>query len=529
MKGRPLACAAVLAVVVCGSVFAESGAPAQFDRATRLALAGDAAGARRQYEDFLTRNPDDRLAPVAAMAIANLFLSAERDTQAALDAYRRVAAIDRDGGWAPGALRAQAACAEARKQWGAAGDLYMEALSRAPAGGASAMPDSWFREVTERAGSCYDRTGDPSRGVAAAERLLSIAPSAETAAVAEFRLGTAYAAQGDSARAAAHLRRLIESYPTSPLLAASLARRVWISKHESLDWAPYLAYARGSDLIAARRYEEALANADSVLSGRPGAVLAQCAEYRKITLETLRDGDYVEGCRRLDLFLQEHPDSPRRDLARTTVEESWRPIAELQQQTRSDPADGETWGILGASLLQMRSPRAAEALEKAVALRPGDEAAHLNLGYAYGQAGRSEEAVREYRFYLDRHPDDTLVLNLIGYNCLAAGDATASLPYFQRYAQLAPEDPNSHDSLGEGYLSAGRIEEAAREYETAVRLNADFSNSHFMLGTIYERLGRTEQAIASFERFLELVPSGPQAAEAQAGLERLRAAGSGQR
>ncbi|MDM7914468.1 MAG: hypothetical protein QUU85_04270, partial [Candidatus Eisenbacteria bacterium] len=128
MKGRPLACAAVLAVVVCGSVFAESGAPAQFDRATRLALAGDAAGARRQYEDFLTRNPDDRLAPVAAMAIADLFLSAERDTQAALDAYRRVAAIDRDGGWAPGALRAQAACAEARKQWGAAGDLYMDCL-----------------------------------------------------------------------------------------------------------------------------------------------------------------------------------------------------------------------------------------------------------------------------------------------------------------------------------------------------------------------------------------------------------------
>ena len=43
-----------------------------------------------------------------------------------------------------------------------------------------------------------------------------------------------------------------------------------------------------------------------------------------------------------------------------------------------------------------------------------------------------------------------------------------------------------------------------------------------MLGRVYQQMESKEKATKAYERFLELIPSGPQADQARAGLSQMR-------
>jgi tetratricopeptide (TPR) repeat protein len=316
---------------------------------------------------------------------------------------------------------------------------------------------------------------------------------------------------------------VVEEFPFAGVFDQAVAKRELIDRHRTLDWEPYLTYARTSRDFARRDYAAVPPRCDSVLARSPNAALRACAEMRKIVAETQATGNFISGTRRLTALLDGLPDPRTMPNAERQLEQ-FRAMADAERRAADRPNDAAAQTALGALFLQLGLPaRALGPLELAVKLAPEDAQARLYFGYACNAAGRAPEAVEAFRFYLERNPADTNALNQIGYALLAQGQAEEALPYFRRYAELAPEDPNAHDSLGEGLLNAGRLEDAAAEYETAVRLNPDFANSHFMLGEVSRRLGRTERAVAAYRRFLDLGPDGRQADEARTALEQLGA------
>ena len=135
----------------------------------------------------------------------------------------------------------------------------------------------------------------------------------------------------------------------------------------------------------------------------------------------------------------------------------------------------------------------------------------------------AKDAAEAFEIFLREDPQNTQVLNQIGYTYLGLGNPQQAIIYFRRYAALAPDEANAHDSLGEGLLRAGQLEEAAQEYERAVAIDPSFFNSHFMLGDLYRQLGDVERAAAALQRFLELVSTGAQADQARAMLTELGA------
>jgi tetratricopeptide (TPR) repeat protein len=508
--------AVALAVFLIARIVAAS-TPPEFDRAARLGLAGDHDGAIGAYESFLKAHPKDRLSPVAATAIANLHLAGRGDSTAALSAFERVLSEYPDSPLALEAALRKGECADGRGDHTLAAAAYEEALRLAGTSRESA-DEAWVNRVAEAAARAYADAGEPRKAIDAYQGMLAKFSAPEIAAVAHFRMGECFESLGDESKAAGEFLFVIERYPSSMLFGEALAKREIIEKHHTTDWAPYEIYSEATGILR-QEYARALALTDSLLAMGVNPALRECAEYRKISLETAIAGDYTGGCRRLDAFIRSHPGGLRTEYARNTLEQNWRPIAELEVQVRETPDDAGALMALGQMYAQVRSAaRAVEVLEKARSLAPDEADLHFTLGYTYMQLGRTEDSVKAFDFYLERNPDDLTALNLIGYQYMSSGRAEQALPYFERYAAAAPDDPNAHDSLGEGLLGAGRLDESAREYEKAIALDPGFSNSHFMLGRVYHDLGNRERSAEAYRRFLELVSDGPQADEARAAL-----------
>ena len=55
--------------------------------------------------------------------------------------------------------------------------------------------------------------------------------------------------------------------------------------------------------------------------------------------------------------------------------------------------------------------------------------------------------------------------------------------------------------------------EALRALDSAIKLEPGYAQAHLLVGVIHQDEGRTAQARAAYQRFLQLQPAGPQAAD----------------
>lgn len=500
-----LACLAYLACLGLPAQALASTAP-EFDQAARLAMTRQYPEALAQYQEFLKRNPQDRLAPVAALAAANLQLLAAHDTTAALEHLERVL---QDYGGSPYALQAtvqKGACLEARKEWERAASAYESGLEMGLAS-KEEIPSGRLIDLAVSAARSYERAGSHERANTVYLKILRQNPPPEVKATALTRVGEGLEELGNLSGAATNYARVVMEFPSSAVWPQVVAKQALIDKHVKLNWPPILSYAAGSRYIARGDFDSALVMVGRVETQGAGPDLRECNEYRKITLETTLSGDYTEGCKRMRAYLEKYPKGLQSALAKQTLDTRYSPIADLEKEVKERPEDADALQGLGQAYLQARAAnRAIETLEKALSLRPDLVDTHLLLGYAYNTAGRSEDAVKHFSAYLERNPEDLTSLNMIGYAYLGQNQPEQAIPYFERYAKLAPGEANAHDSLGEGLLRAGRIEEAAAEYEKALSCDPNFTNSLFMLGDVYTRLHQASKAIQAYERFLELIP-----------------------
>jgi len=523
LTSRPPVAVLLLACVFCvGASPLLASPPPEFDRAALHTLHGEHEAALAEYRAFAEKKPDDRLAPVAVMAMAGIYLRVLEDTAQGEAALDRVATEYEESGLAPQAAREKAALAEAREDWRAAGEAYGKALELS--GHVPEPPTAdWLNEVTLSAADCFYRAGNEEQVITLYRKTLSGDPEPTVAATALHRLGEAYERAGREGEAAESYRRVIESYPqVREIYSQSLGKRDLVERHAELDWQPYIDYAQIFDRANQRDFAGAIELCDRVEAGTQNKTLRECADFTRIMMEAGLTGDYAAAVEKAETFLDEHPETVTRDQAERSIE-FWEPIADLEEQAKEEPENAQVLAQLGGMYLRGRNvAQAVETLEKAASLDPESAAIQVQLGYAYLFAGESEKAVEAFEFYLKENPNDTNVLNQIGYSYLRMGNPDQALPYFERYVELAPDEANAHDSMGEGLLESGRLEEAAQQYEKAVEIDPTFGNSYYMLGRVYRTMGEVAQSIEAYERFLELSPVGPQADQALAAIEEMK-------
>ena len=214
----------------------------------------------------------------------------------------------------------------------------------------------------------------------------------------------------------------------------------------------------------------------------------------------------------------------------------------LEEAVKTDESSTVA-GFLLAQELATAGKRleAISALRKVLQQRPDWPAAHYDLGNAYFDERRYEEAAQEYVRTLaldgDYGPahenlvralraqnadaakvqaryreltaplgENGLVLLTLGRLYHEAGNNVEAVKALTRAAQLRPEDAVVHYDLGQVLDRGGSAAQAKNEYLHALELAPNYAKAHNNLGFLYEGEGKLDVAIFHYLRAVEFDP-----------------------
>jgi predicted Zn finger-like uncharacterized protein len=100
--------------------------------------------------------------------------------------------------------------------------------------------------------------------------------------------------------------------------------------------------------------------------------------------------------------------------------------------------------------------------------------------------------------------------------------ADPAMNAYDKAAELAPDRAEPYAGRGLVHLDLGDYSLAEAEFLRALKLNPRYAVALMGLAETYRSQGKKAEAIRYYERYLEVLPNGPEAAVARSALERLR-------
>ena len=190
-----------------------------------------------------------------------------------------------------------------------------------------------------------------------------------------------------------------------------------------------------------------------------------------------------------------------------------------------DPKDAQA--VLYAGMMYHQTghdDKAIPALQRALALGVQDKfGAHMVLAEAYGHAGKTAQAITEYKMASVVKPDDFGAAANLGVLSQNAGSKAEAVAAYRRALTLKAPVPEAmaqvQDSLGEMLAQEGNADEAVTLLMQAAQ--GDPKNAQYAgdLGQVYEKQGKKDLAVAAYQKALALDAHQP---EARQGLARLK-------
>jgi tetratricopeptide (TPR) repeat protein len=155
-----------------------------------------------------------------------------------------------------------------------------------------------------------------------------------------------------------------------------------------------------------------------------------------------------------------------------------------------------------ANILQVHHFQFEEAIRyytAALALRPHNPVACVNLGTALHVIGDLDGAIAALREAIDGQPDYVIAYVTLGRLLEAKGDADGAIAAL-RTANRFTNTAYAHLHLGNMLFRSGRRGEAIESYKKAVALDPKLGMAHYNLGiALLEKKECLDEAIASFQ------------------------------
>jgi tetratricopeptide (TPR) repeat protein len=181
----------------------------------------------------------------------------------------------------------------------------------------------------------------------------------------------------------------------------------------------------------------------------------------------------------------------------------------MVSSVKMDGKNADSWYALGRiRFTEQKFQDAADFFEKSLALSPRTVKTEDNLGLAYQNLNRMDDAIKAFQRALEwqkdsAHPSEQPMLNL-GIVYIEAGKLDDALPLLLKAVEIAPKDPRIREQLGVLYMGKNQLGDAQREFEAAVALAPENAAYHFLLGRVYHREGQDAKAHAEFDRAASL-------------------------
>ncbi len=179
---------------------------------------------------------------------------------------------------------------------------------------------------------------------------------------------------------------------------------------------------------------------------------------------------------------------------------------------RDDPTSAEAlYGIGSVYLDQQKTAEARDCFERALELRAGypDTLANCwnNLGLLAGRAGDRPKAIGDFLEALKLSPDHLIALDNLGSAYRQEKRWDDALKTYQRALALNPEDVEANYGQGMVYAQNEDTTRAFDSLQKALNLRPVYPEALNNLGILYLRTQRRDEAVATFEECIRVAPS----------------------
>lgn len=177
-------------------------------------------------------------------------------------------------------------------------------------------------------------------------------------------------------------------------------------------------------------------------------------------------------------------------------------------------------GVVASLVLDGRSGGQSQEQRwaRAVAADPEDTGARLQLGYAQQQAGRPEDALKQYEAVLAREPRNTAALfNRATVYREMNEDKLAEEGYWD-VLEIEEDHIGAAAQLGRLYAAKDQYRSVLAAVRPVVGLRPESAELQYLTGLAYENLGEQQWAR---ERYRLALKASPDMREAREGLERV--------
>ena len=141
-----------------------------------------------------------------------------------------------------------------------------------------------------------------------------------------------------------------------------------------------------------------------------------------------------------------------------------------------------------------------------IAKNPNAWSAHVNLGNAFLQAGKIQDAVVEYEEALKIEPFLAEPHNNLGTILVRSGQLAEAIAHYEQALRIKLDYPEAQNNLGLALMGAGEFDAAVQHLKAAIQLNANYGEARYNLAVILANQGKTDEAISQLERAVEVEP-----------------------
>jgi serine/threonine-protein kinase len=139
-------------------------------------------------------------------------------------------------------------------------------------------------------------------------------------------------------------------------------------------------------------------------------------------------------------------------------------------------------------------------LRAAVALRPQNAPARLDLGTALWSKGDLDGAIEEVRQAIALGPELVYAHTTLGELLRVKGQVGEAIQVLQRAIALGPKNPRAYYNLGLAFRAKGDLDRAIKLYRRAIALDPVFAEAHCNLGFALGLQGRFDESLAAYRR-----------------------------
>ncbi len=188
-----------------------------------------------------------------------------------------------------------------------------------------------------------------------------------------------------------------------------------------------------------------------------------------------------------------------------TIEET-SAIADAMSAVGNQPQDFTALENLGAAYLEAGRPEdAMTAFQRAIALNPGTAFAYCKIGWIHYQSGTPQQAIAAFEKAIANDPHYVYSYQGLGWLYVRKlFDYSRAIDAYERGLAANPGDPSLADYLGSTYARMGQMEKALEILEKSAKEQPDQAFVYSTLSYLYLRLKRLDEAAASAKREIEL-------------------------